>query len=834
MKLQLTLLSLFAAVGATFCDPVASQCPTLWGSGAQPPGLIGEGRCSTLWDPDGGGPLPQRLVVGGLMYGATATEARGVMTWDGTQWQALPPIPDAAADGEVSSITTWNGLLVAGGYFSGGGMEQIAVWNGTSWQALGPGLTFVPTALTSWNGNLVACGYSASGPISSAVVSVWNGSSWSMIPLPSGVWTGVEAAVSFQGLLCVALDNFVSLSGMVAAWNGSSWVQAASTNGRICCLALRPSSILPHLYVAGEFTSINGVAASHVARTSGGTGSWLWEELGGGVPADAMAMHVRSTSTLGAAVMIVTNSTPSVWQWNGSSFGSSAGNISAVESLAYYGGSYYAMVADSTNMACRRYDGSAWQAVAGTGIEGAVLALAPSGDDMIVGGSFLSTTSSQAHRIARWNGTTFAPLGTGIVGLSVDALARLGTGDIVAGGVFTSAGGNAAGNIARWDGSNWSPLGTGCDQQVLALAQLPNGDIVAGGRFTTAGGVACSRIARWNGTTWSPLGLGLNGDVHALAVRSDGRLFAGGAFTAAGTVGCSHVAQWNGTTWSPLGFGLNGDVHALAVRPNDEVVATGEFTTVLGIVNDRCARWNGSTWLPMGASSADARPTRALCTLPNGDVVVGRDFHPPSTDPDAGIARWSNFVWSSFGSGLASLPAGAPVSVRAMAQRADGVLVVGGIFGVAGGLAASGLATLTSSCPAQAVAFGSGCSAAGPLVQTAESLPWLGAPFRTATTGLQPASACFTAIGFTQVSIPLSSLLPQGQPGCTLLVSPDIVGLVAADAAGTVRSAVAVPNHVALLGAVFHQQTVPVEADGAGALAAVRAANALTATIGLF
>jgi hypothetical protein len=82
----------------------------------------------------------------------------------------------------------------------------------------------------------------------------------------------------------------------------------------------------------------------------------------------------------------------------------------------------------------------------------------------------------------------------------VSALAVLPNGDLVAGGDFTTAGGVTANRIARWSGSSWAPLGTGMNSLVEALAALPNGDLVTGGFFTNAGGVGSAYFARWTDT----------------------------------------------------------------------------------------------------------------------------------------------------------------------------------------------------------------------------------------------------------------------------------------------------------------------------------------------
>ena len=83
--------------------------------------------------------------------------------------------------------------------------------------------------------------------------------------------------------------------------------------------------------------------------------------------------------------------------------------------------------------------------------------------------------------------------------------------DVYAGGTFTSAGGNPANYVAKWNGSTWSPLGSGVSAVSFASYQVPvsslavsGSDVYAGGAFTTAGEVPANRIAKWNGSNWSP------------------------------------------------------------------------------------------------------------------------------------------------------------------------------------------------------------------------------------------------------------------------------------------------------------------------------------------
>jgi len=81
----------------------------------------------------------------------------------------------------------------------------------------------------------------------------------------------------------------------------------------------------------------------------------------------------------------------------------------------------------------------------------------------------------------------------------IDALAVDGHGNRYAAGNFTRAGGVAANRIARWNGTTWHPLGSGTDSAVSALAFTPDRSLYAGGFFTTAGDKISSSIARWMG-----------------------------------------------------------------------------------------------------------------------------------------------------------------------------------------------------------------------------------------------------------------------------------------------------------------------------------------------
>jgi hypothetical protein len=74
-------------------------------------------------------------------------------------------------------------------------------------------------------------------------------------------------------------------------------------------------------------------------------------------------------------------------------------------------------------------------------------------------------------------------------------LAVVGT-DLYATGEFTQAGGQPANRIARWDGTNWHALGSGLSNIGHAVG-AQSGKLWVGGEFKIAGLAGSSRIARW-------------------------------------------------------------------------------------------------------------------------------------------------------------------------------------------------------------------------------------------------------------------------------------------------------------------------------------------------
>jgi hypothetical protein len=69
-------------------------------------------------------------------------------------------------------------------------------------------------------------------------------------------------------------------------------------------------------------------------------------------------------------------------------------------------------------------------------------------------------------------------------------------GDLIVGGQFWHADGVLARYIARWNGSEWSPVGSGMNALVRELISAEP-YLIAGGGFSKAGGKPSRGIAIW-------------------------------------------------------------------------------------------------------------------------------------------------------------------------------------------------------------------------------------------------------------------------------------------------------------------------------------------------
>lgn len=297
-------------------------------------------------------------------------------------------------------------------------------------------------------------------------------------------------------------------------------------------------------------------------------------------------------------------------------------------------------------------------------------------------------TIANANRVLmRTAGGQWQALGVGITGNNINAIAIGPDGSVYVGGDFTNAGTSGADYLARWDGSTWAVVGsaTALNGAVRALAFDSAGKLYIGGDFMNAGGNAnADFVATWDGSSWGALGTGMNNTVQALHVAPDGSVYAGGAFTLAGGVANTvRVAKWNGSAWLALSTGANNIVYALATGADGRVYAGGVFTVIGGVSTNAIAAWTGAAWTTVGSSASSdpftaTKAVYALLALRDGRLLAGGDFTGTGISR---IAAWNGSTWAGLGNGVA----GPSTAVTALAQRADGAILVGGTFGALAG-----------------------------------------------------------------------------------------------------------------------------------------------------
>ncbi|MBI1382715.1 MAG: hypothetical protein GC161_16695 [Planctomycetaceae bacterium] len=309
------------------------------------------------------------------------------------------------------------------------------------------------------------------------------------------------------------------------------------------------------LVVGGSFASLGGTAIANLAVQNGAGG---WTAVGGGRPFAVYAVEAGADGRLYAAGIST--------------------NFATFQSVP----------------AISRFDGNQWQNF-----------LAP--PPYTVPTSFVATVDD----------------------FLVDA-----DGTFIVAGNFTSIGGVNAQSIARWNGSNWTALGTGLTGGVRRIERLPNGQLLAAVAFPSGGAAGTSSFATWNGTTWTAAFVGASAQCFGVTdfeFSPSGQLVASGAFAYPSTQVVDQVARWTGQDWQPLGVGFNTEpegngVTGLVLLPDGDWVALGRFQLNGNSDVMRAARFNGTSWSVFDQGLApdvpDELQTLDGAALPDGQLVA--------------------------------------------------------------------------------------------------------------------------------------------------------------------------------------------------------------------
>jgi hypothetical protein len=293
-----------------------------------------------------------------------------------------------------------------------------------------------------------------------------------------------------------------------------------------------------NLIVGGAFSNAGGNFANNIASWDGTT----WSTLGSGVIGPAIA--VIGCDGIGA-------------------IGSSYGYVSsmAIFNNELYVGGYFNNAGGVSVSNIAKWDGTNWSDVGGgmTGVslsyQSTVKSLAVYNNELYASGTFDSAGGIPALRLAKWDGVSWSAVGTGLTTTTDfgEAMSMIEfNSNLYIGGNIASAGGVPVNNIAKWDGSNFSSLGTGIPLSwgILGVLTLGvyNNELYAGNPTTG--------ISKWNGTSWGSVGGGLSSIITGAwtTTNYNGELIVGGSFGSAGPLTLvGNISSWDGANWGRVG-----------------------------------------------------------------------------------------------------------------------------------------------------------------------------------------------------------------------------------------------------------------------------------------
>ncbi len=445
------------------------------------------------WSELGGGvgfPIPGSRVVrsiladGGIVYVvgefifAGNIPVNGIARWNGTEWENINngewfryflPTGEPYVELVGLAMDRDGQLYTAGDFKEAGGRSanNVAKWDGVTWSGLGTDNSVdsdVSAMLPDKNGGLYVAGdfTSAWGKVVNHIAH-WDGSTWTDLDggfpgmTQGGDW---ELALDSKGNLYVG--SMFTQAGTISAsniakWNGKRWETLGSgLNGRVTAMALDSQD---HLYVSGYFSMAGDEPANCIAEWTGAQ----WKSLGSGLNSPANALVVDSQDRLIAG-----------------------GWFDFAGGVQVYG--------------LARWDGEGWESISG-GIQRWINSLFYEDDTLYLGSS----------RVWKLHDGIFELIGNQFTGAdyppTIMTFAFDGQGRLIVGGAFEKIGNIAVNNIARWNGTHWESLGSGVSFLVQTIVMFTKGNLLVGGNFSRAGGKISMYFAQWNEPfyQWLPL-----------------------------------------------------------------------------------------------------------------------------------------------------------------------------------------------------------------------------------------------------------------------------------------------------------------------------------------
>jgi hypothetical protein len=356
---------------------------------------------------------------------------------------------------------------------------------------------------------------------------------------------------------------------------------------------------------------------------------------------------------------------------------------SATNSL-YIGGGFTQFNADTVFGICK-WDGQnmstmscgcEWDCITSTNqsnVNGA-LSIAKFNNEIYITGYFTKAGNTIVHGIAKWNGTNWIAIGTGLK----DSIGGYGHGnrfelinnELYLCGAFDSVAGVSAHSIAKFDGTNWSAvnnfpiISTIGDYNYIYDVALFNNELYVCGLFYNS---TIYNIIKWNGTNWIPADYGIRGGIVQVLrmLVYNNKLIIGGYFSQsqdAGNPG-NYITSFDGTNWSDMNGGMDNQVSDMIVH-NNELYVVGKFNYASWIPANEIARWDGHNWCSFGDYFDN---TLGAITFYQDTMYIGGGFW--SINGDSTIHRMAKWIGGGYVDSCGT------VGIRELANESLQVLV---------------------------------------------------------------------------------------------------------------------------------------------------------------
>ena len=495
------------AAGIADADYIAKWNGTAW-SALSSSLLTGTVKCI---QPDASG----NLYVGGFFAnagGLTNADCIVKYTTSTSLWSAL----GTGAGGEVRDLSLdGTTLYVAGNFGSAGGLANttgIAKYNTSTgiWSPVESGLEV--------GGNLNAVEKTGADILIGGYFPSISGITYNHIAqhVPGGwqelgsAFNGSVNAICVNGPDVYFGGGFTRVAGYKAnyfvRWNmlSGNWTVFDSLNSSVSAIVF---DSLGNLFIAGSFTDASGDPnADRIARWDNPSQNWV--ALGTGIPIGNVYSLVSKGSSVYAGGWFsdaggIANA-DFVAKWNGTTWSAMGPTPlgTYISDMYQYNGKVYVCgffmdacgVAGTNSLAAWNTSTNQWESVGGGMDMGYARDVYADSTGVYVAGDASLKTSPQIDYVAKYDGSTWTQIGSGIDDF-VEGITKRGD-DLYITGQFFSAGSGSANMVAHYDGVNWRNMGSGITQRAMAMV-VDDSVIYIGGGFHYAGGKTIEYASRY-------------------------------------------------------------------------------------------------------------------------------------------------------------------------------------------------------------------------------------------------------------------------------------------------------------------------------------------------